>query len=445
MSLRLSEYALLGNRIYNGNPHPVRLVYVTTTAQLHTLPADTAHALETGTADRLPQAERQTLAEAEILTNGDQDVIAHQHTAARQKDRRKFTLLPTSYCNMGCSYCGQQHTKGAVRGRHRDAIADRVDRAMRNPSTRHVLVNWFGAEPMMGYAVIRSLSANFLESAQRHSTDYRARMITNGSLLTHRKLHVLHGECGINHMEITLDGPARVHDSHRPLKSGRRSYDHIVDTLAAALDDPELEGLSFSIRTNIDVNNCDHVEELFADLEHRGLNHPRVRMSLKPIHPWGNDIAELEISREQYATAEINWLSSLLGHRLNVELLPTAPTGSVCTAVTRSAEVIDTDGNLFSCTEHPLVPSERRSSLTAVTTLPPGELRPEGAFDDWHHDIRKGTYPCGACAFLPVCGGACPKAWAEGTVPCPSYKLNHQDRMHLAAQINGLQQARETA
>ncbi|MFG2721431.1 radical SAM protein [Streptomyces sp. NPDC048416] len=93
--------------------------------------------------------------------------------------------MPTSYCNMGCEYCGQEHTKGAVRGRHRDAVADRVDRAMRSPGTRRILVNWFGAEPMMAYAIIRSLSTTFLTSARRHGSDYHARMITNGSLLRH--------------------------------------------------------------------------------------------------------------------------------------------------------------------------------------------------------------------------------------------------------------------
>jgi uncharacterized protein len=41
---------------------------------------------------------------------------------------------------------------------------------------------------------------------------------------------------------------------------------------------------------------------------------------------------------------------------------------------------------------------------------------------------------------LPVCGGACPKAWLEGHRPCPSAKWNIESRLLLsyaASRING--------
>ncbi|GAA1929157.1 radical SAM/SPASM domain-containing protein [Streptantibioticus ferralitis] len=438
MSERVSKYAILSDQVYHGIEGPVRLLYQTTTATLHALPAAVGNALADHAPDRLTETERAYLVDAGVLTTTSEDIPARQQAASSAKTLRKFTLLPTSYCNMGCAYCGQEHTKGILAPHHRGAIAARIDAAMADPGVCEVLVNWFGAEPMMGFAVIRALSTAFAASAERHGKHYSARMVTNGSLLTIRKLRTLHSHCRVQHCEITIDGPAPVHDAHRPLKGGGGSYDKIVETIARALGDGSLGGLSFSIRTNIDANNCDYLDGFFEDLAHRGLAHPRVRFSLKPIHPWGNDISQLQVSRQHYAELETMLLERLLDLGLNIELLPTAPAGPVCSAVTRSAEVISSDGQVFSCTEQPLVPKEVASAVGHLTELPILNLRPAGAFDDWHNRVSRGDVPCSGCVFLPVCGGACPKAWVDGNVPCPSYKLNHQARMRLSAQINGL-------
>lgn len=68
----------------------------------------------------------------------------------------------------------------------------------------------------------------------------------------------------------------------------------------------------------------------------------------------------------------------------------------------------------------------------------PLPVRPAGQFDDWHDAVAAGEIPCRRCLFFPVCGGACPKQWRDGTVPCPPFKYAVQQRMELVADINGL-------
>ena len=41
---------------------------------------------------------------------------------------------------------------------------------------------------------------------------------------------------------------------------------------------------------------------------------------------------------------------------------------------------------------------------------------------------------------LPVCGGQCPKAWLEGTAPCPPPKYNIRERLNVLYALSHSQQ-----
>ncbi|WP_449399536.1 SPASM domain-containing protein [Chryseobacterium wanjuense] len=49
----------------------------------------------------------------------------------------------------------------------------------------------------------------------------------------------------------------------------------------------------------------------------------------------------------------------------------------------------------------------------------------------WESEIKTGKSYCLTCNFFPVCGGACPKSWMEGNIPCPSFKYNMPERLRL--------------
>jgi bacteriocin biosynthesis cyclodehydratase domain-containing protein len=255
--------------------------------------------------------------------------------------------------------------------------------------------------------------------------------------LTVEKLIELHRECGVVHIEVTLDGLAEVHDAHRPLKRGGHSFDGIVGVLGAALAEPDLAGLSIGLRTNVDRRNVDAVPDYLAYMARAGFGHRRVKFRFAPVHSWSNDISANHIQSQRFAESEANWLRLLHEYGLHADLLPTDAVGAVCTATTRASEVLSTSGKVFSCVEHPLVPQhEATGGLIPLADLRGTELRPVGQFDDWVDNLA-GT-GCGACVFLGVCGGQCPKLWRDGFVPCPSYKLNVQDRLKVAAAASGL-------
>lgn len=292
----------------------------------------------------------------------------------------------------------------------------------------------------MGYSTIRDLSRSFVGTVRSRGLDWTSVIVTNGSLLDARKIRELANGCMVTHAEVTIDGTPEVHDKHRPLKSQGGSFWRIVEAISGSLSDPTTDGMTFGIRTNVDVNNRDNVDRLLLLLSQNGFSHPRIRLGIKPVHSWGNDVSALEIEKKTFAEDQIRWLRLAVELGLNIEILPTAPAGILCPAVTQSDELIDPSGQIFSCSEQPLVDHLSDTALGSVTETwaSSANLRPKGQFDDWHAEVAQGQRSCSSCELYPTCGGACPKLWREGHWPCPSYKFNMQQRLDLVAEINGL-------
>lgn len=367
------------------------------------------------------------------------DVRRDYHARLAKRDAaagvRSVTLLPTSYCNMGCTYCGQAHEKGAVAPAHREAVLRRLERMASDPATNSLSIRWFGGEPLMAFATVKWLSRSLLPAVDEAGIAFSAKIVTNGSLLDERKLRSLVHDCRVTTFNITIDGPSRVHDAHRPLKSGGRSFDKLLAVLVGALEDERYTDCEFQLRTNVDIRNAEHVDEYLEFMAANGFaDRANVFFDLHEIHNWGNDVAAMQVGRATYARAETRWLRRMDELGLRHMTLPNRPSDRVCAAVSRDSEVIDAKGNVFSCTEQPLVPSEQsRGVLISLDRLGATARRPSGEFDQWPQEVAAGRHPCSTCTILPVCGGQCPKSWYDGTAACPSIRTNLTERMTLHA------------
>lgn len=441
--LRPSRYAIHSDGTYtNSSGQRLRLVYGTRRAVTLALTEDTADQLKAGHVPSHDPALLQRLLDVELVVP-QQDELAALVTRSRQAAQsdalRTITLMPTSYCNMGCTYCGQQHTKGRIPANHRDAIAARVERTITDAHTQDIRIRWFGGEPMMGYAVLLDLSKRFVDTAERAGVSYSSSMVTNGSLLTLRKLRRLQDDARVTKLCITIDGTEEIHDRSRILKSGGVSFKQITALISQALADEDLAGITFELRTNVTSSNADHIDEYLHYMAALGFAHPRVIFNLEPVHSWSNDVSDIALTGDAYAAREVGWLTTMLDLGLNFMIVPTASKPLVCGAVTTSTEIISSTGAIFSCSEQPLVPeAEANQVLAHITDIPADDKRPAGPFHDWHDQIENKEVPCNGCPMLGVCGGSCPKLWSEGFSPCPSYKRNFQQRLHLVARKHQL-------
>lgn len=443
--MKLSRYTLLSpDRFRDEDGVPHRCGYVSRTSALFHLRAADADLLEQGRIGELDPAMVRELRQIEAVVPDDEDELAETVGRFRANSsgplQRRFVILPTSYCNMGCAYCGQEHVKGTVSHPRVQRKIDRILRAVADPAATSLHISWFGGEPLLGLRVIREISEAVVPAVAQAGKPYSSDVVTNGSLLNHRVLRQLYDDCQVRWIEVTIDGPRDVHNARRRMKNGAATFDHIVDLLADVVSGKLYRGLAFGVRTNVDAENEDRVPELMTELAARGLASKRIVLKPAPVHSWGNDVSRRELKRWEYSRREMGWAA--LADRLGMTFpagLPSRPRSNTCIATTRNGEVIDSTGRLYSCTEHPLVPRDMVTGrLSSLDMLPPGELRPVAELDSWYDEVGAGSWQCSSCPFLPVCGGGCPKLWKEGELPCPSFKFTWVERLGRYARQQGL-------
>ncbi len=436
-----SRYLLLSDARYrDGSGRSARLAYSARRAMLFAIDPDTASALDSGDLSGVTPRHLSVLAELKAIVPEAEDelaeVLAGLRAGSDDPGVRVFTIMPTSWCNMACDYCGQEHERTKAR---MEATAARVEAALAEPAVRRVHVNWFGGEPLLALRTIRALSARFTAAAEAAGKPYAARIATNGSLLTARTLRVLHDECAVRSLEVTIDGPPVVHDLRRLKRDGTGSFERIVGALQSTP-----QGLEVSIRINIDHENAPQIEALIGLLAAAGLARPGISLHPMPVHSWGNDVSKVELAAREYAALEAQWLRYADSLGFVFTPLPSRVKRTTCVATSVHAEVVDPQGRVYACSEHPLVPEVRQTGVVAsVSELTGATARPRGMFDDWYEEIEAGAQQCGRCPLLPVCGGSCPKLWREGHLPCPSMKFNLEDRLDIAARRLGWRRAAE--
>lgn len=364
------------------------------------------------------------------------EAVATQPPIARRT--RNFVYMPTSRCNMGCTYCGQAHGSKNSPEEVDAAFLKRAMHAIQHPEINHVHVAWFGGEPLLAYRSIVALSERLVEAADSYQTRYSSKMTTNGHLLTPSRLQTLSEVCRVGRFDITVDGPEEIHNEHRPLKSGGKSYNNIMRTLESHRDSGQARSSIVVIRTNVDRRNVNAIPRYLNEIAARGFTDPRkFLIEISPVHSWGNDLTDTEIPTPEAAALEVEWMEIMESLGLPYGLLPGAKIETTCAATDPRSEVIGPDGTLFSCTETPLTQQADGDALGSIKTLPLSVVRPKGQYDDWGTAIGSGDLPCNSCDLRPVCGGACPKLWREGVVACPTIKLNFDQRMRIFMRRHG--------
>ena len=316
-----------------------------------------------------------------------------------------LTVIPTAGCNLDCPYCYESHKGRMMTDEVVAQIVPFVER--RAPGLRALTVTWFGGEPLLGKRVLVDLSARLIALCEARQIAYYASIITNGTLLDAETADALMA-ARITHVQITLDGPAPVHDARRYYARSRApSFDDVLAGIRNCRGK-----LPVNIRINVDRSNIDSYPELVAFLVAQGLAGPGSdnSVSLGYVKDWTDtvktDSADILSSAEFEAHAAR--LRSLL--QAGTAAAPAAPgpgLGSFrpkypCAAVFPSSYVIMPDGALKKCWVHVGGPHAPVGDLAAdVDYDRPAAVRWEG------YDPTRDA-ACAACSYLPVCAGGCP-------------------------------------
>lgn len=434
MSLKLSYYYQVSRPIFDQvEERTKRAIFVTRTASFRIIDEGSWSLIEQGQFQKLPSEMLAELINIDLLVpeqENELETIIQQNQSSITEDENLYLVIqPTAYCQLGCHYCGQEHSPQMITEEAQKQFLERTRKKLETRKFTSLSISWFGGEPLVGLSVIRSLTRQLKALAADFGCSYDAKMVTNGLALTETVSRELVEELNITKIEITLDGTKEYHNIRRMQKSGKPTFSKIFTNIVN-LAQKHYSDVNLVIRCNVDYENYESVSPLLQVLAKANIQ-DKISFYVAPIHSWGNDAHKRSLSKEEFAELEIFWFSEMIELGFNIKLIPDR-VPIVCMAVSPNAELVDAYGNIFNCTEVSYVPSYGSPNEYAIDHLSgkkmPGTRERLGSFN---HKVSQGSYPCSTCKMLPVCGGFCPKSWSEGLEPCPSAKYNIEDRLIL--------------
>lgn len=143
-----------------------------------------------------------------------------------------LSLAIAQKCNLGCTYCYAQ--QGEFGGPAKNMSADLANQAAdllvdgAAPGARLNLA-FLGGEPLVNRPVLQATTRRAAERAAARGVTLNFSITTNGTLLTEADAAFFE-EFGFA-VTISLDGPRDTHDANRPFKSGKGSFDRIIENL----------------------------------------------------------------------------------------------------------------------------------------------------------------------------------------------------------------------
>lgn len=338
----------------------------------------------------------------------------------------KFTVGLTMACNFACPYCFEEHRNEHMSIAIADATFDHIVAQLEAARAESVFVNWFGGEPLLNVDVLCHFSRRLRDHTAARGIAYQSLVITNGALLTRAVAEQLR-DAGVEAAQVTVDGPAEIHDKRRPFKGGQASFDKILANLRAMHD-----VLRVTLRVNVDHGNEAHQGELVRVLHGAGLLDGPHAAKL-----YAGKVTEYTEQSEMLWTPleqrEIHALGDPISREMVALGLPPSPRPSPfaaierggCSAMRKHSFVIGPLGQLFKCE---LGIHDDREALGALATaeaaaaaaprkksrsLPVvGQARGSHAHD-WDAYNPFDNAKCSGCQFVPVCKGGCPKRVLE--------------------------------
>ncbi|MBL4613920.1 MAG: radical SAM protein [Magnetovibrio sp.] len=323
------------------------------------------------------------------------------------QEKLMLTIAPTMACNMRCSYCFQRDTpKTKIMSEDmQDGIIEFVRRKAKH--SKHLVVQWFGGEPLIAYDAIVRMSKAFKDICQSLDLDYHAEMLTNGMHLTPDRVMSL-SSLGVRAIQISLDGVPATYAMRRemPLQRAENFYKFLMDHMQAIVDATG----SVTIRINVDRENIDEAKNVVDMFKRHGIIDQRLDFRLGFLNTSRGMVDCIPhdcFSNSEFAQEEHEFRKYLDEQGYMVFGLP-KKRDYPCSAVLRNSYTIDPNGGIGKCVPATgtdqsmyayIYPDDMERTLQEVDAVDV----PYGSFDPY------GSNSCSNCRLMPVCLGSCPK------------------------------------
>lgn len=348
----------------------------------------------------------------------------------RNNQARMFSLHfePTMQCQLDCGYCVE---KGIDRGRGMTDVT--LQRSLKwfddycesNPEVKMLRLIFFGGEPLLRKDIVRKSTIALWQLAKQRQLEFLTEIITNGELLTENMARFL-SQYNWRRVQITLDGPARIHDARRHGKHNRPTFDRIWSNVLMLAHSDYIPMID--IRLSLDSENFEHIPELVDFMAKAGIQ-DRVRLSIGFTE--SSFFTQIKETQEEWQAKQA--LRVWKCARDNGFKIPDEyTTGPLCVAQAKHSAVLQPDGSLQKCFCTSGLSCYGFGHISADTPGYTKDVKFEN-FDRINDCIKE------KCAYLPICGGGCTyHAAVENGGSMESFSKQHCKKVLLRDLNDGL-------
>jgi uncharacterized protein len=383
-------------KIFRDQNHPgFVLLYSTRKGSVVRVPEELLAAARDGS---LLESDRSTLRRLELWVD---DPMAEREAMANLVDLTnsrsgKFmaTVVLTLDCNLACPYCFEDNFRGS------HAMSEETARLLVEYLIREqiqhghdVELRFYGGEPLMAIPRLKEIAGAVQTAAASAGTEFSCSLVTNATLLTRTVVEEL-VPFGLRSAQITLDGPAEVHNRQRPFVSGEGSFQIIVDNLSSVYD-----LITLKPGGNFTEENYREFPAMLDALLEAGIDPAKLGpVQFSPVHPksGGHDphSAACAIGNEPWLIeAHLFLREETVRRGFTVD----KPHMGVCMIELTNNLVVNYDGSLYKCSALMGWPEYAIGSLAVGIT----DYCKSHNLDVWKND------ECLECAYLPLCFGGC--------------------------------------
>lgn len=349
-----------------------------------------------------------------LVNNRNEEIQKYKYIQYSRMFRNNQMLLyicPTMNCNFSCSYCFEAGNK--TKTNMSTEVEDAIVRFISQNRNKKISIIWFGGEPLLNVNTIK----NITDRLNKEQINYSSSMITNGSLLTKHAVDILK-TVSIEFIQISMDGTKAVHDIRRHFRSGKGSFDAIIEGINRILSETSIP---ITIQVAIDKTNYREYEKLVSYFNNNFSSHvdeKRIQLNFNVVKDRTNfDIQGTCMSHQDYFHY-LNRLNKLdLKNKMGL-FLPKM--SQPCMYHTVGAYAITPDGEIYKCIEHVGNPQKSVGNI-----LKENMSLSKLSMCMFENNCLENT-DCINCPVLPICGGGCPLDRAvdngKNNIACSFYK-----------------------
>ncbi len=313
--------------------------------------------------------------------------------SANFQDKAVFYFTPSFNCNFKCIYCIVEPTDHNLQKR-----AEFIDEVLIDQIAKWILdytaklevnlieIIFFGGEPTLGFDQNIELM-ELLYSYKAEDVRVVCSMISNGYIYDEKSIDRLKGY-GLNGLQITLDGPAHIHNKRRITVDDQDTFATILENINQYLK----FGLRINLRVNVDKENAPYLTELIDELKRENLQENLAfELSFVPVDP--NDDKNIK----GYDREALKWYPIFFKHAREQGFNNLAMWSTFCGIYSKHILGIGPKGELYHCPTYSGVESQVVGSIVT------------DEFNDLYDEYINADIPdkCKQCRWTGICGGGC--------------------------------------